>query len=89
MLETFRNAWKIEYLRKKLIFTFLVLVVYRLGCNIPVPFVDPNVLKLMVGTTTAGMGAWFNMISGGAFSQATLFALGVIPYINASSSSPF
>ncbi len=84
MLETFRNAWKIEDLRKKLIFTFLVLVVYRLGCNIPVPFVDPNVLKLMVGTTTAGMGAWFNMISGGAFSQATLFALGVIPYINAS-----
>ena len=84
MLETFRNAWKIEDLRKKLIFTFLVLVVYRLGCNVPVPFVDPNVLKLMVGTTTTGMGAWFNMISGGAFSQATLFALGVIPYINAS-----
>lgn len=84
MLETFRNAWKIEDLRKKLIFTFLVLVVYRLGCNIPVPFVDPDVLKLMVGTTTVGMGAWFNMISGGAFSQATLFALGVIPYINSS-----
>jgi preprotein translocase subunit SecY len=61
-----------------------VLVVYRLGCNIPVPFVDPDVLKLMVGTTTVGMGAWFNMISGGAFSQATLFALGVIPYINSS-----
>ena len=84
MLETFRNAWKIEDLRKKLIFTFLVLVAYRLGCNIPVPFIDPAVLKLMVGTTTAGMGAWLNMISGGAFSQATLFALGVIPYINAS-----
>lgn len=84
MLETFRNAWKIDDLRKKLIFTFLVLVAYRLGSSIPVPFVDPNVLKLMVGTTTKGMGAWFNMITGGAFSQATLFALGVTPYINAS-----
>lgn len=86
MLQTFRNAWKIEDLRKKLIFTAIVLVIYRLGCAIAVPFIQPTALKNMfsvVDSNTFGLG-FINMMSGGAFANATLFALGVIPYINAS-----
>ena len=83
MLETFKNAWKIEDLRKKIIFTAIVLILYRLGCAIAVPFIRPSALKSMISAGD-GMLGYLNMISGGAFANATLFALGVIPYINAS-----
>ncbi|MGN0983677.1 MAG: preprotein translocase subunit SecY, partial [Gemmiger sp.] len=82
MLETFRNAWKIEDLRKRLIFTLVVLVLFRLGCAIPVPYIDASVLGSMF--TTGNMLTYLNMMSGGALSQCTLFALGVQPAINAS-----
>ena len=84
MLETFKNAWKIEDLRKKIIFTAIVLVLYRLGCAIAVPFIRPSALKSMISAGDGNMLGYLNMISGGAFANATLFALGVIPYINAS-----
>lgn len=86
MFDTFRNAWKIADLRKKLLYTFMIIVIFRLGCAIPVPYIAPEGLQAMVGAgqDTGNMFNYLNMLSGGAFSQATLFALGVTPYINAS-----
>ena len=82
MFETFRNAWKIPELKKRLLFTLLILVIYRLGCAVPVPFINDVALDAMF--STGSMLTYLNMMSGGALSQSTLFALGVIPYINAS-----
>lgn len=84
MLQTFKNAWKIEDLRKKLIYTAMILIIYRLGCAIAVPFILPEALKTMISAGDGNMLGYLNMISGGAFANATLFALGVIPYINSS-----
>ncbi|MEG1782488.1 MAG: preprotein translocase subunit SecY, partial [Oscillospiraceae bacterium] len=84
MFKTFQNAWKIEDLRKKLIYTAMILIIYRLGCAIAVPFIQPSALKSMISAGDGNMLGYLNMISGGAFASATLFALGVIPYINAS-----
>ncbi|MEA5010776.1 MAG: preprotein translocase subunit SecY [Angelakisella sp.] len=83
MIETIRNAWKIEDLRKKLIYTMMILVVVRLGSAIPVPFLDPNMLKAMVGSSGNLLG-YLDILSGGAFSNATLFALSISPYITSS-----
>ena len=81
MFETFRNAWKIDDLRKKLLFTLVMIVLFRLGCAIPVPYIAPDALSSMF--TTGSMLTYLNMMSGGALSECTLFALGVQPYINA------
>ncbi|MGN0975647.1 MAG: preprotein translocase subunit SecY [Gemmiger sp.] len=81
MFETFRNAWKTEDLRKRLIFTLIILVIFRLGCAIPVPYITPSMLEGMF--ETGSMLTYLNMMSGDALSQCTLFALGVQPYINA------
>ena len=86
MLQTIRNAWKIADLRKKLLFTFAILLLYRIGNVVPVPFVNATALATVfempeVKGTILGM---FNMMSGSAFSKATLFALSIQPYINAS-----
>lgn len=84
MLETMRNAWKIEDIRKKLQFTFVILLLYRIGNAIPVPYVDTALLGQyfqQMGNTVLGL---WNTMSGGAFSQATIFALSIQPYINAS-----
>lgn len=86
MFETFRNAFKIPDLRKKILYTLLVIVLFRIGSAIPVPFLDPSKLKALMGATT-GAGMLMNYIdtlTGGAFSRATLFAMSVTPYINAS-----
>lgn len=84
MFETFRNAWKTEDLRKRLLFTLLVLVLFRLGCALPVPFITPEALTAWFGESTGNMLDYLNMMSGGALSQCTIFALGVQPAINAS-----
>ena len=85
MLTTLRNAWKIADLRKKLLFTLLILLLYRIGNVIPVPFVNVDLMSQMfeanLSETIFGL---FDMMSGSAFSQATIFALGIQPYINAS-----
>lgn len=83
MFETFKNAWKIEDLRKKLLFTLFVIVIFRLGCAVPVPFIAPTALQAMVGQTGTMLG-YIDMLTGGSFSRATLFALSVTPYINSS-----
>ena len=82
MFQTFRNAWKIPELKNRLLFTLAILVVYRLGCAIPVPFVTGSALTQMF--SNGNMLAYLDMMSGGALSRCTLFALGVTPYINAS-----
>ena len=84
MLQTFKNAWKVEELRKKLIFTAIILVIFRLGCVIAVPFVKPEALQGMLSAGDGNMLGYLNMLTGGAFASATIFALGVTPYINSS-----
>ena len=85
MFKTLQNAWSIPELRKKLLFTLLILMLYRVGNVIPVPYIDAatlsNYFDSTLSTTILGL---FNAMSGSAFSQATVFALGIQPYINAS-----
>ncbi len=84
MVETIRKAWGVPELRKKIIFTILILLIFRLGNAIPVPYVNTDLLKQYLdnmGTTVLGL---YNVMSGGAFAEATVFALGVQPYINSS-----
>ena len=83
MLDTLTNAWKIEELRKKLLFTFFILMLTRIGSQIPVPFLDPGALTSMV-SSTGGIFSYLDMLTGGAFSRSTLFALSISPYITAS-----
>ena len=84
MLQTFKNAWKLPDLRKKMLFTLLILVLFRIGSVIPVPFVDKDVLAASSTGGLAGLFEYFNILSGEAFSRATLFALSISPYITAS-----
>ncbi len=84
MISTIRNAWKIPDLRKKLLFTILALVIFRLGAAIPVPYIDTNMLAGMIAANSGTIFDLLNTMSGSAFSQATLFALSIQPYINAS-----
>lgn len=84
MLDTFRNAWKIEDLRKKLLYTLLIIVLFRLGSAIPVPFVTASALRDFIGAQSGSILNYIDMLTGGSFSRATLFALSVTPYINAS-----
>ncbi|MBE3101545.1 MAG: preprotein translocase subunit SecY [Firmicutes bacterium] len=82
MLDTLKNAWKIEDLRKKIIFTMVMLLVYRIGTFIPVPGVDSSYIsKLIEG---GGLLGFFDIISGGAFGNFTIFAMSITPYINSS-----
>ena len=84
MLQTLKNAWKIPELRKKIIFTALILLIFRIGNAIPVPYVDTELLRnYLDGMSTTVLGL-YNVMSGGAFAEATVFALGVQPYINSS-----
>ena len=84
MLQTLRNAWKIEELRKKILFTLLILALYRLGNAIPVPYVNVGALQTYFAQLQNTVLGLLNVMSGGAFSQATIFALSIQPYINAS-----
>ena len=85
MFKTLQNAWKIPELRKKIIFTLFILLLYRVGNVVPVPYINVQLLgeyfNNELSTTILGL---YNAMSGSAFSQATVFALGIQPYINAS-----
>ena len=83
MFKVFANAWKIAELRTKILFTLLLIVVFRLGSAIPVPFISAAELKAL---TEGGQSLFsmFDIMSGGAFSNATIFAMGITPYINSS-----
>ncbi|MBQ1361660.1 MAG: preprotein translocase subunit SecY [Oscillospiraceae bacterium] len=85
MLQTFRNAWKIEDLRKKILFTLFMVLLYRLGSAVLVPYVNTTLLKQYFDSQLqSSILGLYNVMSGGAFSTATIFALGIQPYINAS-----
>ena len=84
MIQTIRKAWGVPELRKKIVFTLMILLVYRIGNAIPVPYVNTDVLSAYLqsmGTTILGL---YDVMSGGAFSMATVFAMGIQPYINSS-----
>ena len=82
MLSTLRNAWKVPELRKRLLFIVFAILVNRIGNVIPVPGVDPS--KIANAAQTGTLLGMYDLISGGAFSKSTIFATGVMPYINAS-----
>lgn len=84
MLKTLRNAWRIEELRKKILFTLLIVLLYRLGNSVPVPYVDTTLLAQYFEQMQNTVLGLLNVMSGGAFSEATIFALSIQPYINAS-----
>ena len=84
MFETIRNAWKVADLKKKLIYTMIVVLLYRVGTAIPVPYLNKELLSTYMATTSGSIFQYLNILSGNAFSQATLFALGINPYITAS-----
>lgn len=84
MFKTLANAWKITDLREKILFTAFIVLLYRIGVAIPVPFVDANILSQYMTSTSGSILQYLNILSGNAFSQATLFALGISPYITAS-----
>lgn len=84
MFNTLKNAWKIPDLRKKLLFTLLIIIAFRFGSVVPVPFLDASALAdIMAGANETALG-YVNMLTGGAFANATLFAMGITPYINSS-----
>jgi len=84
VLQTFRNAWKIEEIRKKILFTLFMILLYRVGNSIPVPYVNVELLGQYFTSLESTVLGLYNVMSGGAFSSATIFALSIQPYINAS-----
>lgn len=84
LIETIRNIFKIEDLRKRIFYTIGVILIYRLGSYVVLPGVDPTQLAALKNQTDSGLLGLLNMFSGGAFSNASIFALGIMPYISAS-----
>ena len=84
LIETLKNIWRIEDLRKRLLITLLFVAIYRLGSFVVIPGIDPAQLTKLHEQTSTGLMSLLNMFSGGAFSNASIFALGIMPYISAS-----
>ena len=85
MLNTIKNAWRIPELRSKMLFTLLIIIVYRFGSVIPVPFIDASSLSTLLSSASENTAlGYINMLTGGAFTYASLFAMGISPYINSS-----
>jgi preprotein translocase subunit SecY len=84
LIQTIRNIWKIEDLRKRILYTIGIILIYRLGSYVVLPGVDPSMLANLQNQTEGGLLGLLNMFSGGAFSNASIFALGIMPYISAS-----
>ena len=85
MFQTFRNAWKVQDLKKKMLFTLMIILLYRIGANLTIPYVDVELISSNVEWAgKQGLFAMFSLLSGDAFTKATLFALSVSPYITAS-----
>ena len=84
LIETIRNIFKIEELRKRILFTILIILIYRFGSFVVIPGVDPNMLSALRNSSNTGLLGLLNMFSGGAFGNASVFALGIMPYITAS-----
>ena len=92
-IKTLRNIWSIEDLRSKIIFTLSLILIYRLGAHIVLPGINPNQIADQMSGSQQGLLGLIDTFAGGAFSQASIFALGIMPYISASiifkPSSPF
>ena len=84
MIQTIRKAWGIPELRKKIVFTLLILLIFRLGNAIMVPYINRDALALQMQVWGTGLLGLYNVMSGGAFATATVFALSIQPYINSS-----
>lgn len=84
MFETIKNAFKIPDLRRRIFFTIMMLIVFRFGAHIPVPYLSPEAMQQFLGAGGTDLFSLFNIFTGGAFSNATVMAMGVSPYINAS-----
>ena len=84
MLETLKNAWKIVDLRKKILFTLFIILIFRIGSVIPVPFIDPDALAASMSSDSNPFITLYSTLSGGALQYGTIFAMGVTPYINSS-----
>ena len=84
MLSTLRNAWKIPDIRKRMIFTILMLLVIRLGSSVPVPYMDKEIIKQMFEFGQGGVLEFLDLMAGGTFSNFSIFALNIYPYITAS-----
>ncbi len=84
MFQTIRNAWMVKDLRMKIIYTFIMLIIFRLGSHIPVPLLDPSQLQEMLKASDNSLFGFMDLMTGGAFQNATIFAMGISPYINAS-----
>ena len=83
-IETLKNCWKIEDLRQRLLITLLFTAIYRFGSFVVLPGIDPGMLQRLQSQTSGGLMSLLDMFSGGAFSNASIFALGIMPYISAS-----
>ena len=84
LIQTIKNIFKIEDLRARLLYTFGIILLYRLGKYVTLPGIDPSQLANLRNQTSSGIMGLLDMFSGGAFSQASIFALGIMPYISAS-----
>lgn len=84
MIQTIRKAWGVPELRKKIVFTLLILLIFRIGNAIPVPYINTTLLGDYLDSMSGTVLGLYNVMSGGAFAEATVFALGVQPYINSS-----
>jgi len=84
MFQTMRNAWKIADLRKKLLFTVAMLIVFRIGSHIPIPGLDPVKFRELIDKFGGQIGGFLDIVSGGAFKNVTIFAMSITPYINSS-----
>src|ERR1035437_8717340 len=84
LIQTLRNIYKIEDLRKRIIYTLGIILIYRFGAYVVLPGVDPSMLASLQNQTKSGLLGLLNMFSGGAFANASIFALGIMPYISAS-----
>ena len=84
MFQTFINAWKIADLRKKMLFTALILLVFRIGAAIPVPFVDIGAAGIIADPNAGNFMNYLSMMTGDAFNYGTIFAMSITPYINSS-----
>ena len=84
LIETIKNIWKIEELRQRILFTLLMILIYRFGSFVVIPGINPNELASLQNSSNTGLLGLLNMFSGGAFGNASIFALGIMPYITAS-----
>jgi len=84
LIETIRNIFKIEELRKRILYTILIILIYRFGSFVVIPGIDPTQLSALQNSSDSGLLGLLNMFSGGAFGNASVFALGIMPYITAS-----